>query len=203
MNIFVDLATIGLLIFGLAYGARRGFIKSIASVIVFVASIIGAKYLSAIVADPIADFVYPKIAENVSAKIRIGAIDPSGIDVVDEVIRNFTGSASEALDATTRAFVDSAVRAAAFLLCFVVLSLLLHLLMNVVDKIFDLPILRSVNGILGAVLGLGETVLLMFLVPYVLGRMGIDWCENLSEGSVIFDYFVHNSPFDLIKLLSS
>ena len=133
----------------------------------------------------------------------IGAIDPGGIDVVDEVIRNFTGSASEALDATTRAFVDSAVRAAAFLLCFVVLSLLLHLLMNVVDKIFDLPILRSVNGILGAVLGLGETVLLMFLVPYVLGRMGIDWCENLSEGSVIFDYFVHNSPFDLIKLLSS
>lgn len=201
MNILVDFITVGLLIFGIAVGAKRGFIKSIAGLLVVILSLVGATILSGIVTDPITDFVYPRVEESVTSKLKIDAIDLSGNTIVDRAIEQASGTATEMLRITAQSFVRSIVHAASFLLCFLILTLLLRLLLDVVDKAFDLPLLSSINAVLGAVFGLLETSLVLFLVPYLARHLGIDLFEQLSVDTSVFTIFVHNSPFDLINLL--
>ena len=200
MNLTIDFIILGILIFALAVGGKRGFVKSIAGVVVTIVALIGATVLSNIVTEPVTEFIFPRVQENVLSKLAIKAIDPSGMAIVDRAVESATGTANDILNITARAFVQSIVHAAAFLFCFVVLKIVLMLLTNVADKVADLPLLNSVNTILGAAFGLVEACLLLFLIPYVAKNLGIDWFERLSEGTFVLDFFVHSSPYDLIQL---
>ena len=200
MNIMTDFIILGILIFALALGGKKGFIKSVAGVLVTIAALIGATILTNIVTEPLTEFIFPKVQENVLSKLAIKAIDPSGMSIVDRAVEGATGTANEIMNITARAFVESIVHAAAFLLCFVVLKIVLQLLIGVADKVADLPLLNSVNTILGACFGLVEACLLLFLIPYVARNLGIDWFERLAEDTFVTDFFVHSSPYELIQL---
>ncbi|MCQ2565605.1 MAG: CvpA family protein [Clostridia bacterium] len=200
MNIMADLIVLGILIFALAFGGKKGFIKTIAGVIVTIVALIGATWLSGIVTQPITEYVFPKVQENILSKLAINAIDPTGMTIVDRAVENATGTVTDIMNVTAKAFVESIVHAAAFLVCFIVLKIVLQLLVGFADKVADLPLLNSVNTVLGAAFGLVEACLLLFLVPYVAKNLGIDWFERLSEGTFVLDFFVHSSPYDLIQL---
>lgn len=200
MNLTFDFIILGILLFALAFGGKKGFVKTIAGVLVTIAALVGATILSNIITEPVTEYIFPRVQENVLSKLAINAIDPSGMAIVDRAVETATGSVNEVMNVTARAFVESIVHAAAFLFCFVVLKIVLTLLINVADKVADLPLLNSVNTILGAAFGLVEACLLLFLIPYVAKNLGIDWFERLSEGTFVLDFFVHNSPYDLIQL---
>ena len=200
MNLTVDFIILGILIFALAFGGKRGFVKSIAGVLVTIVALIGATVLSNIVTQPVTEYIFPKVEENILSKLAINAIDPSGMAIVDRAVENATGTANEIMNVTAKAFVESIVHAAAFLFCFLVLKIVLQLLIGVADKVADLPLLNSVNTILGAAFGFVEACLLLFLVPYVAKNLGIDWFERLSQDTFVLDFFVHSSPYDLIQL---
>ena len=199
-NLIADLVVIGVLILGVVLGAKKGFIKTIAGLVIVVVSIFGAKFLSSIVTEPITCFVFPLVEESVTSKIGNNVIDPSGIDIVDRAVESAAGTVTPILKVTAEAFVRSIVHAVAFLFCFLVLTIVLRLLMDAVDKVFDLPLLKSVNGILGAVCGLIQALLILFLVPYVAKHLGIRAIEELSQDTVLLSYFVNNSIFDLMHL---
>ena len=203
INIIADLIVLGLMVLGVVLGAKKGFIKCIAGLLILIIAIVGARWLSAIVTDPITAFIYPRVEESIESKINKQIIDPSGISIVDKAVEEASGTATQMLKVTAEAFVRSVVHAAAFLVCFLILTLLLRLLIDVIDKVFDLPLLKSVNGILGGAFALMEVVVLLFLVPYLAKHMGINWFEKMSEDTILLNFFVHSSPFDLIQLLLS
>lgn len=203
INIIVDLVVAAILVIGIVTGAKKGFVKTIAGFLIVVLSIFGARILSSLVTDPITSFVFPMVEEKISEKIGNNIIDPSGIEIVDRAVEEASGGVTSILTVTTEAFVRSIVHAIAFLLCFIIVSLILRLLVDVVDKVFDLPLLKSVNGLLGAVFGLLQVVIILFLVPYLARQLGIGLFDRMSEGTLLLSFFVNNSIFDLIHLFLS
>ena len=56
-----------------------------------------------------------------------------------------------------------------FLILFILISLLLHLLINVLDVVTRLPVIHGLNQIAGAVLGLAEGLVLLWVFFLLLG----------------------------------
>ena len=86
--------------------------------------------------------------------------------------------ADEVLDTLVRDVLQAILYAALF----VVLSLLFRLAGNIFRIVEKLPVVRQLNGLGGALAGLGKGLILVCLTVWVLGRTGV-LTPELAEGS--------------------
>ena len=81
------------------------------------------------------------------------------------------------------------------------LILLVHVLIGALDLVMKLPGLKLINALGGAVMGLIEGVLLLFLSVWVLRRLGVSFeAETLAKAHIL-RIFTANTPLDVISLL--
>lgn len=88
------------------------------------------------------------------------------------------GMADEVLDTLVRDVLQAILYAALF----VVLNLLFRLAGNIFRIVEKLPVVRQLNGLGGALAGLGKGLILVCLTVWVLGRIGV-LTPELAEGS--------------------
>lgn len=117
--------------------------------------------------------------------------------------RERTAEASrEILISSVKALFGTVVHAAVFLAAFLLLLLLIRLLTGLLDKVFDLPVLSTINGLGGALFGLTEAVLLLFLALWLARRFGYgDRLDALADGTYLVRFFLNNTPHTLISIL--
>ncbi len=93
------------------------------------------------------------------------------------------------------------VRVAVYIIAFLIVLLLLSIIFNLIDRIIKkIPVIRSVNRIMGFFLGVGFayifistiTFLLFAFEPYFLDE-GL--CGQLCTKSVIFKFFAQHGAF--------
>ena len=96
--------------------------------------------------------------------------------------------------AVVQSVAESVIRALLFLLSFAVLLLLLKLLCKVLDLALKLPVLRSMNGLAGAAVGLLEGVLALLLAIWLLRRFGVSFETPAVEGTYILSRFTSLNP---------
>ena len=96
--------------------------------------------------------------------------------------------------AVVQSVAESVIRALLFLLSFAVLLLLLKLLCRVLDLALKLPVLRSMNGLAGAAVGLLEGVLALLLAIWLLRRFGVSFETPAVEGTYILSRFTSLNP---------
>ncbi len=97
-------------------------------------------------------------------------------------------AARDAALAAVRTLLGSVVRTFVFILCFLVLSVLLHLVTAGIDKVLDLPVLNALNTIGGGALGLIESTLLLSLVCDVAPRFGVKAFTEY-EGTYLLSFY--------------
>ena len=100
--------------------------------------------------------------------------------------------------AVVQSVAESAVRALLFLLSFAVLLLLLKLLARVMDLALKLPVLRSMNGLAGAAVGLVEGALALFLAVWLLRRFGVSFETPSVEGTYLLSFFTTHTPLSAL-----
>lgn len=86
-------------------------------------------------------------------------------------------------------------KAVAFLIIFMLVNRLVGLVFYVIGKAFNLisiiPFLKTINRLLGAILGFFEGVLVIGIVIYVVSQFGVSsWLDDLFATSKIAKYFV-------------
>ena len=90
------------------------------------------------------------------------------------------------------------VYAFSFLLVFTIAFLLILIgftvAYNIIPFTFRLPGLKLVEGIGGGVLGVGQGLLLVFMLAWLLGYVGLILPEDLLERSGVISFFVRNNP---------
>ena len=64
-----------------------------------------------------------------------------------------------------------------------------------------LPGLKLLNALGGAVAGLIEGILLLFLAVWVLRRLGVSFETEVLAEAHILRIFTANTPFDVLSLL--
>lgn len=100
--------------------------------------------------------------------------------------------------AVVQSVAESVIRALLFLLSFAVFLLLLKLLAKVLDLALKLPVLRSMNGLAGAAVGLVEGALAVFLAVWLLRRFGVSFETPAVEGTYLLSFFAQHTPLSAL-----
>ena len=93
---------------------------------------------------------------------------------------------------------ESFVYMVLFALSFAVLSLLLHLVARALDIAMKLPGVHLLNGLGGAVVGLIQGVLLIFLAIWLLRCLRVSFDTEIVAQTRLLSFFTSHSPLDLL-----
>ncbi|MBO4354094.1 MAG: CvpA family protein [Clostridia bacterium] len=197
-------------------GMARGFVKSIAKFVQYVVAYIVANRCYVLVAslfmkipflaNMTSDVEMPDIPEGTGFFERIGKI----VSYVASGI--FSGEINN--DETVKAIInnylaDAIAKIIAFLALFVVTVLLLKLLVLIIDKLSDLPVLKAVNRTLGFIFGLvcGLTfswllanLTVHILLPWFVEKWPDTFTIEMGE-TVVVQFFAKYSPVAMIMYL--
>ena len=117
---------------------------------------------------------------------------------VEEKVRDTGASiAAAVVESMARSFIYGTL----YILSFAVLLLLMKVLIGAMDLVLKLPLLRGLNTLGGAAVGLVEGALLLFLAVWVLRRMGVSFeTEALAEAHIL-RIFTANTPLGVLSHL--
>ena len=71
-------------------------------------------------------------------------------------------------------------------------------LAKVLDLALKLPVLRSMNGLAGAAVGLVEGALAVFLAVWLLRRFGVSFETPAVEGTYLLSFFAKHTPLSAL-----
>ena len=85
-------------------------------------------------------------------------------------------------------------RVLAFALIFFVVKFALQIVASIFDFLTYLPVLNTVNRLLGALFGFIEVYLLLFLALYVFALVPIEKIQSILDGSVLTGLMLEKTP---------
>ena len=105
------------------------------------------------------------------------------------------------VSAVVESMVGSVAYGVLFILSFLALLLMLHVLVGAMDLVMKLPLLHGLNTLGGGALGLIEGTLVLFLAVWAARRLGISFeTEALAEAHIL-RIFKTNTPLSLLSFL--
>lgn len=226
--LIIDGALLAVLLIGYLIGAHRGLFKSLMGVIVVIAAIVGATMVADAVTEPVTDFLVPKVADKVTEWLGIpqdmtmgqffsgmASSDSTKTPTFSEwfgklsqwdassgFLAHMRDNTANAAQTAVRSLVENAIHTVLFLLSFIILLILLKLLTKTLDHIFDLPVLDTLNTAGGGLLGLLETVLLIYLALWLAPRFGVTFLHDNAEHTYLLKFFSTYTPLTLIASLN-
>ncbi|KUO76331.1 MAG: hypothetical protein APF77_20155 [Clostridia bacterium BRH_c25] len=158
---WIDYAIIAILALGFISGLRRGFVRSISSIICLLASIIIAKtYYKALTLFMVENTaIEEKITGFLSEKafVKNMLLAPSGESAVFSISNNFTSD----LNSFVTVLIINAI---SILVIFLAVRLILGIAEGFMISAVEIPGLREVNSIGGAIVGLGKNIIVIMLI---------------------------------------
>ena len=194
-SIILDLLIVALITVMILLGRRRGFIKTVSGVVVFVAALMLSTTLSAPVSGFLYDtFVEPPVLEELTVQVGEGSpaaaqldaalermpafvtgrLSAGGVDSGAAILERLSGAQEGETVAETiaRQVVEPVVlplmKAVSTLLLFLILLIVLTIVVKAVDLVAKLPLLKQLNKSLGVVAGLAQGLLWSFVLVTVL-----------------------------------
>ena len=121
------------------------------------------------------------------------------LERAEETVRDTGVTAACAL---VRSLVRTVVHGVLFVLAFLLILLLLKALTGAMGLVLRLPGLRLLNALGGALFGLVEGALLVFLAVWVCRRLGVSFETPPLSQAHILEIFTTNTPLGLLSFLS-
>ena len=228
--VIIDVIMAVVLIAAVIYGAHRGLFRALAGLAVVIVALVGAAIIANTLAAPAARLVTPLFREQIETKVDeamarqsqevqmpeedvdegFAIEDLLALMGLDEDVRNSLASQTQEkiqdtgvslVMAVVESLAQSILYAALFLVSFVGLTILLKLLIRAMDLVLQLPGLHLVNSLGGAVIGLIEGALVLFLAIWVLRRFGVSFETDTVSATHILRFFATHTPLSALSLL--
>ena len=124
------------------------------------------------------------------------------IDQVDRAVESgMTHIAASAAAKVAAAIAQSVAYLLIFLICFFLISIAWLLLSHALDLVARLPGLHFLNRTGGAVFGLIQGALILFVAAWILQYSGSVIPEALVEQTHLLKFFLRTTPAQLLALL--
>lgn len=176
-SVILDLVIGAALLLFLLLGAKRGFFKMLADLVLVFVAVVGARFLADLLSGRLAAFLAPRLQEAVRTRLleELGnlSLDLSGL-LPEELL---TQAAEE--------LIHTIAYGALFLAAFLVLLLALKIFVGVTDLLLRLPVLHQCNQLGGAVLGLAMGALLTWIAVRLCLVFGWWVTDEMVEGSFL------------------
>lgn len=209
-----DMVIAVVLILTAIVGAKKGLLKSLAGVVIVVASFIGASFIADALADPVAKWLQPMLEGYLQEKLAVEGTTDAGAmleifqfsgenleKMVEDVLAKVSQTGMSMLSAVSESVTHSIAYAAVYLVAFLALLVALWLLSQPLHLAAKLPGLRTLNALGGGALGLVWGALLVFLAVWLMQRFGWIITPEMVEKSTLLHFFATNSPISLITSL--
>lgn len=163
----LDLLILIIMASGIIVGLKRGFIVQMMHLFGFFIALIVA-YVNY---KPLAQFFvlwvpYPGFAENATSVLGLDSID-----------------------------VDSSFyQALAFAIIFFATKLVLQIIASIFDFLAYLPVLKSLNRLLGAIFGFVEFYIIMFIGLYILALVPLESIQSILNRSIFTSVILEHTP---------
>lgn len=164
----VNLIIILLLIFGFLMGLKRGFILQVFHLLGFIISFI------------VAVIYYKKLAPSLSLWIPYPEL---------------SSDSSWALFLQALPLETGFYNAISFAIIFFGTKIALQIIASMLDFVAELPVLHSVNRILGSILGFLEIYLILFIFLYILALTPVKSIQSFINGSPVALFIIEKTPF--------
>ncbi|WP_240374656.1 CvpA family protein [Bacillus piscicola] len=161
-------------------GLRRGFILQLIHFVSFFAALL------------IAFFFYRDLAEYLRLWLPYPKIPSNEDGVISMVMDSFN------MESVYYAGIS-------FFLLFFVSKILLQIIGSMLDVVTRIPILKTVNRWLGALLGLAEVYLILFILLITAALLPIEFLQRAIDNSWLANVMIKHTPFlsDWLKNLWS
>ena len=187
---WIDYLIIAILAVGVIIGFRKGFLKSVFSIICLLASIMVAKtYYKALTLFLVENTALEeKITGFLSEKAFVKNIlmSPSGESAVFSISNSFTSD----LNAFITVLIINAI---SVLIIFIAVRFILGIAESILIDAVELPGLREVNSIGGAIVGLAKNIIIIMLIFTIITPISaIKALSGISDGieaSTLAEYF--------------
>ena len=131
----------------------------------------------------------------------LGLDDEVRSHLAEEVQEKVRDTGASIAAAVVESMARSLIYGTLYILSFAVLLLLMKVLIGAMDLVLKLPLLRGLNTLGGAAVGLVEGALLLFLAVWVLRRLGVSFeSEALAEAHIL-RIFTANTPLGVLSHL--
>ncbi|GAB3803887.1 CvpA family protein [Virgibacillus kimchii] len=157
-----------LLLFGFLMGLKRGFILQLFHLIGFIAAFI------------VAVMYYEDLGERISIWIPYTNLPD------DSAWAEFL----QALPLEAAFY-----NAIAFAIIFFAVKIILQIIASMLDFVASLPLINSVNKILGSVLGFIEVYLILFIILYIMALTPIGMIQMWINDSGVALFMLENTPY--------
>ena len=226
-----DLIVLAVLILFAALGAHQGLILSLCGLIAVVVAVLGASFAARALSPLVADALEPRFAaaieeqlnESLREQAQAGAdaltpeeVPLSGvldalremgfyerlIDQVDQAVEaGMTHAAASAAAQVAAAVAQSAAYALLFLAAFVFILIAWKLLSHALDLVARLPGLHFLNKTGGALFGLIQACILLWIALWLLQFWGDVLPAGAAEHTRLLAFFLTHSPLSLVAEL--
>ena len=105
------------------------------------------------------------------------------------------------MDAAVESLVRSVVYGVLYVLSFVLLMIMLHILAGAAGLLTKLPGVHALNALGGALLGLIEGALLLFLAVWIGRKLGLNFETELLAEAHILRIFTTYTPLSILSFL--
>ena len=225
--VIIDAIVVVLLLAFAIWGARQGLVRALAGLVMVIVALVGAGMIAATFSGPAARLAAPVIQKHITSRVEeamavqtdstpeeVGE-EPRVEDLLvllglDEDVRGSLAEQAEEqirdagasiVSAVVESMVGSVAYGVLFILSFLALLLMLHVLVGAMDLVMKLPLLHGLNTLGGGALGLIEGTLVLFLAVWAARRLGISFeTEALAEAHIL-RIFTTNTPLSLLSFL--
>jgi len=221
----IDAIAAAILIGFCVWGAHRGLLRSLAGLVILVVSLVGAAMLATTFAPGLTSLVTPivekQVAEYVSEAAEIDLQLPEaalpaeaeellvklGLDedlrrsLMEQAEKTVVETGADAATAVVVSIVHGLVYAVLFVLFFAALTVLLHVLLGAMDLVLKLPGLHLLNSLGGALVGLVQGALALFLAVWVLRRFGVSFDGAMFADTYLLHIFTTYTPLSVLSVL--
>ena len=225
--VIIDAIVVVVLLAFAIWGARQGLVRALAGLVMVIVALVGAGMIAATFSGPAARLAAPVIQKHITSRVEeamavqtdstpeeVGE-EPRVEDLLvllglDEDVRGSLAEQAEEqirdagasiVSAVVESMVGSVAYGVLFILSFLALLLMLHVLVGAMDLVMKLPLLHGLNTLGGGALGLVEGALVLFLAVWAARRLGISFeTEALAEAHIL-RIFTTNTPLSLLSFL--
>ncbi|MFS0751242.1 CvpA family protein [Oceanobacillus sp. 1P07AA] len=170
----IDILLFLLLIFGFLMGLKRGFILQLLHLTGFIVAFVLAVMYYKPLGEQLSLFIpYPELSSDSSWANFLQSLPLEG------------------------AFYN----AIAFALIFIAVRVILQIIASMLDFVASIPIINSVNKLLGAVLGFVEIYLLTFILLFILALTPLGGVQEAIQQSSIALFMIEKTPYFSEKIV--
>lgn len=225
MNYILDIIIVVVIALFVIFGAKNGIIRSLGE---FVGSI-AAAFVSAAVGGKVAAAVYnsffrQSVITKINAAMAVNSGDATGYfsslptfvirwlsengiteQTVSEAVQNGSKNAAAAVETAISPFLIGIIKVFCIIVIFMLMMIIIKVLVKLLSGLFELPVLKQINAIFGAVFGFlaGAVVIWVVLgaVQFFRPMMSANMQEKVNtavDSSIIYETVSDANPFEWI-----